>query len=122
MRIVKLILGILVMAVIITFIISNNEQQAAVKFLNWSSSNLPIWIICILAALAGFVLNFLIIHAPGSIKLNARIKSLNREIKKLTGELDRLRNAGLEDEVVDEIAAEESKPEIQEASENETGA
>lgn len=103
MRIVKLILIILVMAVIITFVILNNEQQAAIKFIKWSSPNLPIWIICLLSALVGFILTFFFVHAPGSIKLNARIKSLNKEIKTLTTELNRLRNAGLDEESVDDL-------------------
>lgn len=106
MRIVKLILGVLIMAVIIAFIILNNEQQAAIKFIKWSSPNLPIWVICLLSALAGFILTFFFIHAPGSIKLNAKIKSLNREIKTLNTELNRLRNAGLDEESVEELPSE----------------
>jgi len=105
MRILKLILGILVMAVIIAFIISNNKQQAAIEFIKWSTPNLPIWIICLLSAFVGFILHFFLIHAPGSIKLSARVKSLNREVKNMTAELNRLRNAGLDEESVDDISS-----------------
>jgi len=98
MWILKWILSVFFILVVLLFAIQNQEQTVSVRFLNWISPNLPLYLFLYIAFASG-ILMWVLISIMNIVRLNSRIHKLQRENKKVKEELNRLRNASIEEEL-----------------------
>jgi uncharacterized integral membrane protein len=98
MWIVKWVLTILFILVMLLFGFQNMEQTASVRFLNRVSPNLPLCLILYIAFAAG-ILTWVLVSIFNILKLKSRVHRLQRENKAVKEELNRLRNASIEEEL-----------------------
>ena len=87
------------MLLILGFALYNQEQQVSVRFLRWQSANLPLYLLLYIAYGAG-VLTWVVVSSLNLIARNRVIARLRKEKRKVQEELDRLRNASLDEEEV----------------------
>lgn len=98
MAIIKWILAFVFMLVILLFGFQNMEQTASVRFLNWTSSNLPLCLFLYAAFVFGMLFG-LLICLLNILKLKTRSHKLAKENRKIKEELNRLRNVNIEEEL-----------------------
>lgn len=98
MWVVKWIVFVLLMLIVLAFAYYNHEQTASVQIFNWVSPILPLYLI-LYAAFAVGILVGIVISIFNIIKFKSRTHRLQKENKKIKEELNRLRNASIEEEL-----------------------
>jgi len=98
MWIFKWIFGALLIIIILGFAIQNQEQTVTVHILKWESPVIPLYLIVYLSFIVGLI-TWLIVSSVKIVSLKGKNHSLQREIKKIKNELNRLRNANIEEEI-----------------------
>ena len=109
MWVVRWILGALLIIIILGFALQNQDQTVTVKIIKRQSPVLPLYFFLYLAYAAG-ILTWLLVSTLNILKLKGDVHKLNREKKKIIEELNRMRNANI-DEVITPPTAEEVKEE-----------
>jgi putative membrane protein len=97
MWIFRWLLIALVMLVILGFALQNQEQMVSVNILNYTSPNLPLYLLMYIAFGFGLLL-WVVVSMVHVLKLKSAIYKLQRENKKIREELSRLRNIGIEED------------------------
>jgi len=98
----------IILIVILGFSLQNT-QLVEISVLGWQSGEIPIYLVIYFAFAAG-VLVFLLVAAFHQFQQRAEVRRCRREIKRLEGELDRLRIISIEeglDERPDETGGED---------------
>jgi uncharacterized integral membrane protein len=98
MWIIRWILGALLIIIILGFALQNQEQTVSVQIINWQSPVLPLYFFLYIAFGAG-LLTWLLVSTMNIMKLKGDILKLHREKKKVMEELNRLRNANIEEDI-----------------------
>ncbi len=98
MWIFKWILTVFFMLIVLLFAIQNQEQTVSIRFLNWISPNLPLYLLLYIAFASG-ILMWVLLSIMNILRLNNQIHRLQRENKKVKEELNHLRNASIEEEL-----------------------
>lgn len=98
MWIFKWIFGALLIIIILGFAIQNQEQTVSVHIIKWQSPIVPLYLIVYLSFIAGLV-TWLIVSSFKIFNMKGKNYSLQREYKKVKDELNRLRNANIEEEI-----------------------
>ncbi len=98
MWIFKWIFGALLIIIILGFAIQNQEQTVSVHILKWESPVVPLYLIVYLSFISGLV-SWLLFSTFKIFSLKGKNYSLQREIKKAKDELNRLRNANIDEEI-----------------------
>jgi len=96
MSIVRWIFSLLLVIVALIFAFQNQEQLVSVRFLKWSSSNWPVWGFVYLAFVSG-ILTWILVSAVKTLRVKKEVHDLKKVNQKLQNELNRLRNASIED-------------------------
>jgi uncharacterized integral membrane protein len=97
MWIIRWIVIALFVIVILGFALQNQEQTTYVKILKWQSHNLPLYIFLYISFITGLVF-WVLISALHILKLKGENFQLQRDNQKIRNELNRLRNANIEEE------------------------
>ena len=97
MWIIRWIISAFVILIILGFALQNQEQMVSVRVLTWQSPNLPLYLFLYIAFAAG-VLVWALISALNIIKLKGDLRKLQKDNRKITDELNRLRNVNIEEE------------------------
>lgn len=108
MEIVRWAFIILFMLIFLGFALQNQDQTVSVKILTWQTKNLPLYSFLYMAFALGLLLAT-IVALINMIKLRATIAKLQRENKKVRDELDRQRNASIDDDDKTAALAEPAK-------------
>ena len=98
MWIFKWIVIALIILIILLFAFENQEQQTYIEFIKWRSIDMPLYIFLYISFGLG-MLFWLLISIFKILKFKGKILSLTRANHKLKEELDRLRNANIEEEI-----------------------
>jgi len=98
MWIVRWILGAVIIVAVLGFALQNQEQTATIQLLNWQSPVMPLYLYLYFAFGTGLIF-WSLVSAFNIFKLRGKIGKIERENKKLNKELDRLRNAAIEEDV-----------------------
>ncbi|MBN2029944.1 LapA family protein [bacterium] len=98
MWIIKWILIAVAILLILLFAFENQNQQTYIKFVKWQSIDLPLYIFLYISFGLG-MLFWLLISIFKILKFKGKILSLTRANNKLREELNRLRNADIEEEI-----------------------
>ncbi len=98
MWIIKWILIAAAILLILLFAFENQNQQTYIKFIKWQSIDLPLYIFLYISFGLG-MLFWLLISIFKILKFKGKILSLTRMNNKLREELNRLRNANIEEEI-----------------------
>ena len=97
MWIVRWILGAIIIIFVLGFALQNQTETATIQLLNWQSPVLPLYLYLYFAFGTGLIF-WALVSAFNIFKLRGRIGKVEKENKKLHKELDRLRNAAIEEE------------------------
>jgi len=97
MWILRWILGALLIIIILGFALQNQDQTVSVKIIKWQSPVLPLYFFLYISFGAG-ILTWVIASALNILKLKGDILKLQKENRKTRDELNRLRNANIEEE------------------------
>ncbi|RKX69871.1 hypothetical protein DRP53_06820 [candidate division WOR-3 bacterium] len=97
MRIFTLILSLIVMILFIIFLILNRSQYVDIRFLGFSYSGLPLFLVVFLSFLAG-VFFALVIAVVNEIRIRNQLGRIKKENRRLKEELISLRNLPVEEE------------------------
>jgi len=111
MWIVRWVLIALLILIILGFALQNQQQTVSVKILNWKSPVLPLYIFLYISFGAG-LLFWVLISMLNMFKLKGEIHQLQRENRKARDELNRLRNASIEEEEEPTELEEDQNPEV----------
>ena len=106
MWIIRWVIVALLIIVILGFALQNQEQTVSVNILKWKSPVLPLYLFLYLSFIAG-LLFWILISALHIVKLKGDNFQLQRENQKIRNELNRLRNANIDE--VDVQTESESK-------------
>ncbi|HDQ46366.1 MAG TPA: LapA family protein [bacterium] len=106
MWIFRWLLIAVVMLLILGFALQNQEQTVSVNILNYSTPNLPLYLILYIAFGAGLLL-WVAVSMVHVLKLKGEIHRIQKENKKIREELNRMRNMG--------VVEDENTPDIDEA-------
>jgi len=98
MWLIRWIVFIFFFLLILLFALQNQAQEVAVKLLNWQSPTMPLYLVVYLAFAAG-ILFWLLFSAGYVLRLKGRMRRLQKEDRKIKEELNRLRNANIEEEL-----------------------
>lgn len=109
MWIVRWILGAILIIAILGFALQNQEQTVTVKLIRWQSPVLPLYFFLYLSFAAG-ILTWVLVSTLNILKLKNDIHKLQREKRKTMEELNRMRNANIEEELESKPAEEEPGP------------
>lgn len=108
MSIIRWILSALVILIILGFALQNQEQTVSVRILKWASPNLPLYLVLYIAFGTG-VLLWVVVSTLNFLKLKGEIHRLQRDNHKVKEELNRLRNASIEEVEPTELEESESQ-------------
>ncbi len=97
MWIFRWVLIALLILIILGFALQNQKQTVSVRILNWESPVLPLYFFLYMAFGAG-IFFWVLVTTLNTIKLKGEIMKLNRENRKIKDELNRLRNANIEED------------------------
>ena len=119
MWIIRWILVALFIVVILGFALQNQEATVSVEILKWKSPVLPLYLFLYISFIAGLIFWWLIsiLHI---VKLKGNNLHFQRENHKIRNELDRLRNANIEEDELP-IKYEDKKEETKTDSESKSG-
>jgi uncharacterized integral membrane protein len=98
MWLIRWLVTIFFILLVLLFAIQNQEQEVSVRLLNWQSSTLPLYLFIYIAFATGIAFWFLF-SAAYLLKLKGRERKIQKENKKIKEELNRLRNANIEEEL-----------------------
>lgn len=98
MWIFKWIFGALLIIIILGFAIQNQEQTVSVHIISWESPVVPLYLIVFISFITGMITWFLV-SVYKIFSLKKQNFSLQRDVKKIKDELNRLRNANIEEEI-----------------------
>lgn len=86
-----------VMLVILGFALQNQEQMVSVNILNYTSPNLPLYLLLYIAFGFGLLVwvGVSMVHV---LKIRNEVYKLQKENKKIREELNRLRNIGIDED------------------------
>ncbi len=96
MWIIRWVIVALLIIVILGFALQNQEQTVSVNILKWKSPVLPLYLFLYLSFIAG-LLFWILISALHIVKLKGDNFQLQRENQKIRNELNRLRNANIDE-------------------------
>ena len=96
MWIVKWILGALLIILILGFAFQNQHQVAHVNVWNWTSPEMPLYLIVYFGFSLG-ILTWLFVSIFKIMQLKVECRQLNKQNELLTDELNRLRNLSVEE-------------------------
>jgi len=96
MSIVRWIFSLLLVVIALVFAFQNQDQLVSVKFLKWSSPNWPVWGFVYLAFITG-ILTWILVSAVHALRMKKEVHDMKKVNQKLQNELNRLRNASIED-------------------------
>lgn len=112
MWIVRWILFVLFFLIFVGFALQNQSQEVSVRILRWQTTNLPLWIF-LYAAFAIGVLFSIVVSIVYIMRLKADKLRLQKQNRKVKEELNRLRNANIEEEIEQSDSEEdESKTQV----------
>lgn len=97
MWILRWILIIIFVFFLVGFLSQNSGYDVNVRILGWTSPDMPLAYMLVIAAIIGYLLS-LLVAVINHIRLRSQITALRRRQRELQAELDRLRNFALEDE------------------------
>jgi uncharacterized integral membrane protein len=97
MSIVRWILIALLILVVLGFALQNQSETVSVRILKWQSPVLPLYMI-LYAAFAAGLLFWVLMSAMTFLKLKGDVVKAQRENKKLTQELNRMRNVSIHED------------------------
>lgn len=97
MEIVRWTFIIIFMLIFLGFALQNQTETVSVKILNWQTNDLPLYFFLYMAFGVG-LLTATVIALVQNIKLRAQMVKLQRENNKIKDELDRQRNASIDDD------------------------
>jgi len=100
----------LMILVVLGFALQNQGQTVSVTVLKWQSPIVPLYLLLYLAFAAGMAF-WVLISALSIFKLKGEKLKLQRENKKITQELNRMRNANIEEDNEVTQISEETPPE-----------
>jgi uncharacterized integral membrane protein len=106
MFLIRWLVTIFFMLLVLLFAIQNQEQEVTVRLLNRESPNLPLYLVIYIAFAAGMVFWFLF-SAVHVLKIKGRLHAAQKENRAVREELNRLRNANIEEELEPAEPAEE---------------
>lgn len=109
MWILRWILGALLIIAILGFALQNQEQTVSVRLIKWQSPVMPLYFFLYLAYGAG-LLTWVLVSTLNTLKLKGEVYRLQREKRKITEELNRLRNVNIEEEINPTELEEEQYP------------
>ncbi len=113
MWIIKWILIAIVVLFILLFAFENQGNPVSIHFIKWQSIELPLYIYLYISFGLG-MLFWLLISIFKILKFKGKILSLTRMNNRLREELDRLRNANIEEEIEPtELEEDEKETEIE---------
>jgi uncharacterized integral membrane protein len=92
------ILTIFFILIVLLFAIQNQDQEVSVRFLNHETSGLPLYLILYIAFAAGILFWFLF-STLYVLKIKGQMRKFQKENQKIKQELNRLRNANIEEEL-----------------------
>jgi uncharacterized integral membrane protein len=98
MWLIRWLITIFFILLVLLFAIQNQEQEVAVRILNWQSSTIPLYLLVYIAFAAGVVFGFLF-SAAYLLKSKGRERKIQKENRRIKEELNRLRNANIEEEL-----------------------
>ncbi len=105
MWIVRWIIAALVIIVVLGFAIQNQEATASVSFWTWTTPELPLYLMLYISFVLGIVF-WLAISIVKMMQQKNACHKLQKEIKRLKNELDRLRNAHIDEDIPEKISPE----------------
>ncbi len=97
MWILRWFLFIILLFFLVGFLSQNSDQIVSARLLGWTSPDMPLSYMLILAGIVGYVL-CMVVATINQLRLRSQIASLRRENRAQQVELDRLRHFALEDE------------------------
>jgi uncharacterized integral membrane protein len=98
MWVIKWIAFVLMMLIVLAFAYYNHEQTVSVQLFNWVSPILPVYLVLFVAFAVG-ILAGILMSSFNIFKFKYRAHQLNKENKMMKDELNRLRNANIEEEL-----------------------
>ncbi|MBN1542970.1 LapA family protein [candidate division KSB1 bacterium] len=99
MWVLKWILMAVVVIGVIGFAMQNTTQLVTVKFIQYETVALPLWVVMYASFTAG-LLFWLIVSIAQIASLKNNLRKQRKEIKNLKHELDTLRNVSIDDSVI----------------------
>jgi len=78
--------------------VQNSQQEVSVRFLNYETGTLSLAFVIVCAFATGILFMFLLL-AFTIMKIKNQMRKIQREDKKIREELNRLRNANIEEEL-----------------------
>jgi len=117
MWIIKWLFIAVIMLAILGFALQNQQQTVSVRIINWVSAELPLYFFLYIAFGVGLVLG-IILPAINLFQMRNEVRRSRKESRKTREELNRLRNADIEEEKTEVNALPApSEPQIPEKSE-----
>jgi uncharacterized integral membrane protein len=92
MWLLRWLITIFFILLVLLFAIQNQEQEVSVRILNWQSSTMPLYLLV-------YVVFWFLFSAAYLFALKSRERKIQRENRKIKEELNRLRNANIEEEL-----------------------
>ena len=102
MWIVRWIIAALVIIVVLGFAIQNQDATASVSFWTWTTPELPLYLMLYISFVLGIVF-WLAISIVKMIQQKNTCHKLQKDIKRLKNELDRLRNAHIDEDIPEKM-------------------
>ncbi|NQT23720.1 LapA family protein [candidate division KSB1 bacterium] len=97
MRIFKWLFIAIIMLAILGFALQNQDQTVSVRIIKWVSADLPLYFFLYIAFGVGLILG-IIIPAINLLQMNNEVRQTRKDSKRIREELNRLRNADIEEE------------------------
>jgi len=96
-KILKILVYVIIFTLFLLFAMYNNQQTVTVHFLVWQTPNIPLWMLVFISVIMGLILGLaLVIGAV--VSANRDKKQLQKEMKTMKSELNRMRNASIEED------------------------
>jgi uncharacterized integral membrane protein len=97
MWIFRWVISAIIILMILGFALQNQEQTVSVRIVQWESPHLPLYLLLYMAFGIGILL-WVLVSAWNTFKLKGEIYRLQRENRRIKEDLNRLRNASIEEE------------------------
>ncbi len=108
MWIVRWILGAIIILAVLGFALQNQDTSASVTIINWTSPQIPLYILLYISFGIG-LLFWALVSIFNILKQKGAILKLQRENRKLREEISRLRNIDIDELVTEESADKEEE-------------
>ena len=97
MWIIKWLFIAIIMLAILGFALQNQEQTVSVRVISWESAELPLYFFLYIAFGVGLILG-IILPAINLFQMKTEVRRTRKDSRKTREELNRLRNADIEEE------------------------